>query len=253
MMARTAALLLVLCYGCGMARAERLVVSVSQQQVRITSGFAGADLVVFGVADPEDATGGRPDVVVTVRGPGQTFTAWRKARVLGLWVNSASRTFLDAPSFLDILTSRPIEEIAAADALQLGQIGLDRIVLKQPIGAEDADMAPADPFRAAFLRLQQAMGLYRENTRGVSFLAPHVFRAEVAIPGTAPLGRYEVEVQLLRGGQPTASATTIFDVQKSGFEQTISEFSQRNGLLYGLAVATGSLLLGGLASILFRR
>ncbi|OYW97041.1 MAG: hypothetical protein B7Z15_23840 [Rhizobiales bacterium 32-66-8] len=211
MMVRAAVLILALLGGCGMARADGLVVSVSQAQVHITSGFTGADLVVFGVMDPQDAAGGSPDVVVTVRGPGQTFTTWRKTRVLGLWMN------------------------------------------KQRIGDDHADVVSADPFRAAFLRIQQAQGLYRENTCGVTFIAPHVFRAEVAIPGTAPLGRYQVEVQLLRGGRPVASATTSFDVQKTGVEQSIAEFSQRNGLLYGLAVAMGSLMLGGVASILFRR
>ncbi|MFG1412245.1 TIGR02186 family protein [Xanthobacter sp. VTT E-85241] len=253
MMVRAAVLILALLGGCGMARADGLVVSVSQAQVHITSGFTGADLVVFGVMDPQDAAGGSPDVVVTVRGPGQTFTTWRKTRVLGLWMNADSRTFLDVPSFLDILTSRPPEEMAEADSLRLGQIGLGRILLKQRIGDDHADVVSADPFRAAFLRIQQAQGLYRENTCGVTFIAPHVFRAEVAIPGTAPLGRYQVEVQLLRGGRPVASATTSFDVQKTGVEQSIAEFSQRNGLLYGLAVAMGSLMLGGVASILFRR
>ncbi|MFG1345960.1 TIGR02186 family protein [Xanthobacter autotrophicus DSM 431] len=253
MKARAAAFLLALCCGCGMARADRLVVSVSQEKVRITSGFAGADLVVFGVADPDDAADGSPDVVVTVRGPSQTFTTWRKTRLLGLWVNSDSRTFLEVPSFLDILTSRPPEEMADADALRLGQIGLARVLLKQRIGTDYADVVPADPFRAAFLRIQQAQGLYREDTRGVSFIAPHVFRAEVAIPGTAPLGRYEVEVKLLRGGRLTASAATAFDVQKTGFEQKIAEFSQRSGLLYGLAVALGSLAIGFIGNLLFRK
>lgn len=245
--------LLALGGGCPSARAERLVVSVSRETVQITSGFTGVDLTVFGVADPDDAAAGSPDVVVTVRGPRQTFTTWRKARALGLWVNSESRTFLDAPAFLDILTNRPPEDMAEVEALRLGQIGLGGILLKQRVGTDDADVAPDDPFRAAFLRIRQAQGLYRENTHGVAFIAPHVFRAEVAIPGTAPPGRYAVEVQLLRGGRTVASATAAFEMQKAGVEQVIGEFSQDYGSLYGLAVAIGSLMLGGVANVLFRR
>lgn len=245
----------LLAFGCAAwpAHADRLVVSVSQEKVRITSGFAGADLVVFGVADAEDTAEAAPDVVVTVRGPSTTFTTWRKTRLLGLWVNSDSRTFLDVPSFLDIISSRRPEEMADADTLRMGQIGLAHTLLKQRLGTDYADVVPTDPFRAAFVRLQQAQGLYRENPHGVSFIAPHVFRAEVAIPGTAPLGRYVVDVRLLRGGKPTAGATTTFDVQKTGFEQKIAEFSQHSGLLYGLAVALGSLAVGFIGNLLFRK
>jgi len=236
----------------GLARADRLVLSVSQPEVRITSGFTGADLVLFGVAEPEGATGAA-DVVVTVRGPRETFITWRKTRILGLWVNSDSRTFLEVPAFLSVQSSRPTAEMAGTDALRAGQIGLERNIFMQRVGTDFADSVPTDLFRSAFLRIQSAQGFYGENPRGVSFLAPNVFRSEISIPGTAPLGRYEIEVALLRAGRVSATATTTFNVQKTGFEQKIAEFSQHNGLLYGLAVALGSLVVGFFGNLLFRK
>ncbi len=44
----------------------------------------------------------RYDVVVTVRGPQETFVTWRKSRVLGLYVNTDSRTFVDCPAVLAV-------------------------------------------------------------------------------------------------------------------------------------------------------
>lgn len=232
-------------------RAERLVLSISQPQVRITSTFTGADLVVFGVAEGPDE---RPvDVVVTVRGPAETFTTWRKSRVLGLWVNTDSRTFMEVPAFLAVLTSRPAEAMASPQTLRLEQIGIARNILLQRVGPDFADVVPSDPFRAAFVRIQAQQGLYREDPAGVTFLAPRVFRAEVRIPGTAPLGRYTVAAKALRDGIVVASETAAFDVQKTGFEQKIAELSQHDGLLYGLVVALGSLVVGFFGNLLFRR
>lgn len=231
---------------------DQLVVSISQQQVQITSTFTGAELVVFGVAEtpaPDDT----PDVVVTVRGPTQSFVTWRKSRLFGLWVNTDSRTFIDVPAFLSVQSNRPPDEMATPEVLRLEQIGLSRNVLVQLVGTDYADVVPTDPFRLAFLRTQQAEQLYQENPHGVTFLAPRVFRANFAIPGQAPIGRYDVSVKLLRDGQVTAHTLLHFEVNKTGFEQEIASISQSNSLLYGLSVAIGSLIIGFIGNFLFRK
>lgn len=237
------------------ARADRLVLSVSQHKVSISSSFAGAELVVFGVAEASDGApiDDAPDVVVTVRGPREDFTTWRKAQVLGLWINTDSRTFIDVPAFLTVLSNRPTDEMASLAILRREQIGLTRNIFVQRVGADFADVVPTDPFRNAFLRLQSAQGLYEENAKGVTFLAPRVFRAEVRIPGAAPIGSYQIEVKLLRNGMVAATEQATFDVQKIGFEQRVAEFAMNDALLYGLAVALGSLIVGFIANILFRK
>lgn len=237
------------------ARADRLVLSVSQQEVSISSSFTGAELVVFGVAEATDGApiDDAPDVVVTVRGPREDFTTWRKAQVLGLWINTDSRTFIGVPAFLTVLSNRPTDEMASLATLRREQIGLARNIFVQRVGGDFADVVPTDPFRAAFLRLQSAQGLYEEKPAGVTFLAPRVFRAEVRIPGAAPIGQYQIEVKLVRNGLITATEQASFDVRKIGFEQRVAEFALNDALLYGLAVALGSLIVGFIANILFRK
>ncbi|NMN60657.1 uncharacterized protein (TIGR02186 family) [Xanthobacter sp. SG618] len=239
----------------GPARADRLVLSVSQQTVSISSSFSGAELVLFGVAEATDGApiDDAPDVVVTVRGPAEDFTTWRKAQVLGLWVNTDSRTFIGVPAFLTVLSNRPTDEMASLAILRREQIGLARNIFVQRVSGDFADVVPSDPFRAAFLRLQSAHGLYEENPKGVTFLAPRVFRAEVRIPGAAPIGAYQIEVKLLRNGLISATEQATFEVRKIGFEQRVAEFALNDALLYGLAVALGSLIVGFIANILFRK
>ncbi|MFG1433100.1 TIGR02186 family protein [Xanthobacter sp. V2C-8] len=233
-------------------KADRLVVSVSQPQVRITSTFTGAELVVFGVAETAQA-GSAPDVVVTVRGPKQSFVTWRKSRVLGLWVNADSRTFIEVPAFLSVQASRPVEDMAPPEVLRVEQIGLSRNVLTQLVGPDYADVVPTDAFRLAFLRTQEAEDLYQENPNGVTFLAPRVFRANLTIPGRAPIGRYDVSVKLLREGRVTAQELQHFEVNRTGFEQEIASFSHNDALIYGIVVAIGSLIIGFIGNFLFRK
>jgi len=116
-----AALLLCLVALPGMARAGDLVLSLSKARVTITSSFAGESLVLFGVIAPSASgqpdTGGY-DVVVTVRGPNESFVTWRKERRFGLWVNVDSRSFLAAPSYLAVLSNRDPALMAPADLLR---------------------------------------------------------------------------------------------------------------------------------------
>ncbi|WP_127089958.1 TIGR02186 family protein [Aquabacter cavernae] len=237
----------------GAARAETLVLSVSQPQVLITSNFTGADLVLFGVVEDRPPGEHRYDFAVTVRGPQETFVTWRKSRVFGLYVNTDSRTFVDSPAVLAVATNRPAGEIADAAVLRREQIGLSRNIFLQRVGSDFADVVADDPFRLAFLRIKTADGLYVEEPNGVSLLAPSVFRTSFHLPASAPVGTYEVTVKLFEDGQMRAEASTVVTVRKDGYGQQLATFSEEHGWLYGLAVAFGALAVGFCANMLLRR
>jgi len=124
------------------AGAERLVLSISRHQVMVTSSFTGTQIVLFGTIEP-DRPGARLrnsyDLVATVVGPRQTAVTRRKERVVGIWANVASRTFVNVPTYLAIMSNRPFEEIAETDLLRRQQIGLDYFVLTQQVGSDLAD------------------------------------------------------------------------------------------------------------------
>jgi hypothetical protein len=112
-----------------LARAERVVASLSSDRVLISSDFAGTDLVLFGAVEEDDAGGSPPrayDVVVTVTGPRQNVVTRRKERVLGVWIDVDSRPFTDAPAYLAVLANRPLARVASADLIRRLRIGLAR-------------------------------------------------------------------------------------------------------------------------------
>ncbi len=117
-LAIAAAALLAAIAGTTPAAAERLVTSISRHQVMVNSSFTGTSIVLFGTVEPDTPASRRRaagyDLVVTVTGPKQTIVERRKERVLGIWTNIGSRTFLNVPSYLAVLSNQPFEQITNA-------------------------------------------------------------------------------------------------------------------------------------------
>jgi len=238
------------------AQAENLVVSLSNHRVAVTSNFVGTEIVLFGTIEP-DAPGAAPrgpyDIVTTVNGPNVTLRTRRKERVLCIWVNVDSREFIRVPSYLSVLSNRPIQQLADPDAARRLQLGLNHIILTQRIGSDFADTVSDDPFRLNFIKLEKEAEQYREESNGVTFLTPTVFRVSIPLPANVPTGTYTVDVKLFAKGQMISRTNTALEVIKSGFEQYVFEASQNHGLLYGLVTATMGLLIGWFATVVFRR
>jgi uncharacterized protein (TIGR02186 family) len=241
----------------GPATAERLVASLSNHRVMVTSNFVGEELVLFGGIERDAASRPRRgdyDIVVTVTGPRQSVVTFRKARVLGIWVNADSREFEGAPAYLAVLSNRPLDAITNPETLRRLQLGLDNTPLAPSDNANAAaDLAGDDPFRLAFIRIQGDRGLYRETSNGVTFLARELFRASIPLPAEVPIGTYEVDVRLFADGAPIARAPAPFEVYKFGFEQVVSAAARDHGLLYGFATALMAIVTGWFASVIFRR
>lgn len=238
--------------------AERLVTSISRHQVMVTSSFTGTSIVLFGTVEPDGPMARRRstgyDFVVSVTGPKQSIVERRKERVLGIWTNMASRTFIDVPSYLAILTSRPFDQFLPALTVSRLGLGLDNFPLRQSSDtASKRDIGRDDVFRANFIRLKTQHRLYLQRTNGVTLLTPTVFRAEITLPAEAPIGSYEVDIQVYAEGAQIGRAGSAFEVVKTGFEQFVFSAAQDYGLLYGVATAMMALMTGWFASVVFRR
>ena len=254
------ALLIALALGSGLsmqgARAERMIVSVSNHRVTVTPNYSGEELVLFGSIEKDAASpAGRAgyDLVVTVRGPRADMVARRKERRFGIWINTDARQFLDVPAYLALFANRPFDDIAAIEVQRRQQLGLNNVLLTQRVGSDFGDVVPNDVFRQAFVRLQKQHGLYREDTSAVTFLTPMLFRTGIPLPGQVPIGTYNVEIKLFAGGALVTKADSAFEIVKVGFEQFVARSSLQNGLWYGLATAALALMTGWMASIVFRK
>jgi len=250
------ALALLLSAGIAPAAAEQLIVSLSNHRVLVTSSFTGEHLVLFGTIEPDAPRGpvrNNYDVVVTVTGPATSLRTRRKERIAGIWINNASRQFVNVPSYLAVLSNRSLEGITDETQRRRLQIGLDNFILKQRVGPDFADTVPDDPFRAAFVRIQTDAGFYREDAAGVTFLTPTVFRAEIPLPSTAPTGSYAVDAMVFSRGELIVQGNSALEVVKAGFEQFVATAAHDYGLIYGLITALMALATGWFASVVFRR
>jgi uncharacterized protein (TIGR02186 family) len=238
------------------ARAERLIVSVSNHRVTVTPNYSGEELVLFGAVEKDasaPAVRTAYDLVVTVTGPHADMVTRRKERRFGIWINTDYRQFLQVPTYLAIFSNRPFDAIASPDMQRRQQLGLNNVLLTQRVGPDYADVVPNDAFRSAFIRLRSEQGLYREATSAVTFLTPTLFRTSIPLPAEVPIGTYDVDIKLFSEGSLAAHTETAFEIVKVGFEQFVATSARQNGLIYGLATVCMALMSGWAASIVFRK
>lgn len=233
------------------ASAQTLVTSLSTEHVPILSNFSGERIAVFGVIDP--GSGPRPksgyDVVVSVRGPRGAVTVRRKEQWGPMWLNLDARRYIAIPAFISVVSNRGLDEIATAEVRDDLHIGIDALIPQQTAARQANDPV----FREALQRLRRQQGLFMDDQKGVRFIAQTVFQAQVDLPGAAPLGVYDVEVALFSDGALAARSNLKFTVSKFAVEQWVAEAAHRTPLLYGVACAFLAVLIGWLASVVFRR
>ena len=238
------------------ARAERLIVSVSNHRVTVTPNYSGEELVLFGSVEKDADAAVRPagyDLVVTIMGPRADMVTRRKERKFGIWINTDYRQFLKVPSYLAVFANRPFDAIASSEVERRQQLGLNNVLLTQRVGPDYADVVPNDAFRSAFVRLRREHGLYREDTSAVTFLTPTLFRTGIPLPAEVPIGSYQVEIKLFSDGALVTRTETAFEIVKVGFEQFVATTARQNGLIYGLVTTAMALMTGWMASIVFRK
>lgn len=237
--------------------------ALTETRVRVTSGFHGARISIYGaVFGPDD----RPsDVVVVVRGPDQPVRIARKVRVGAVWLNSRPVVFEGAPGFYRAASTRPLTDIARFGQLRRLGLGLDHLAIATPAeqrtetryGVHDMVVsglgADYHQWRGAVIRLKQAAGLYSADADGVRFVDKGLFRAEFTLPAAAPTGVYQARIILFRDGQPVSIRDRTLTVEKVGLERALYLFAHRRPWAYGLMSAALALLAGWAAAWAFRR
>lgn len=226
-------------------QAKDLVVDLSAPIVRITTGFSGTELLLFG------AKRGAGDVIVVVRGPLEDQTVHLKERKLGIWVNTEHLKFEDVLSFYWVASNRPVYDILPADTLTRLQIGLDEVLIT-PV-EEDANSAEKIAFRAAMVRDKVRKRLYSEDASPLLFLNDMLFRTKITFPANVSVGEFVIETYLVRDQQVITSETTLLHVRKFGLEAEIYNFAHQQSLLYGIFAVVIACAAGWLANAAFRR
>lgn len=246
---RVLALLALLLPPASVHAAEPLVADLSKHLVAITTGFAGTDVLLFGAVEEVPGAHGA-DVVVVVRGPNRGEIVRRKARTVGIWMNSGLAEVNDAPSFYRVAATKPLREIAPPAVLERHQIGLDSLALDIRPRDRKAD---ARQYREALIRLKQSQGLYGDRVQDIGFLGNRLFRTDVHFPANVPVGTYLVEVYLIADGEVVSAQTTPLVISKIGLGADLYDFAHQQAAWYGIIAIVLAASAGWAAAVAFRK
>ena len=232
--------------GGAAAQEAPLVADLSDREIEVSTGFTGADLLVFGATEAAIGPGG-DEILVVVRGPTRPVVVRRKVRVLGvLWVNGPAARFSGVPGFYAIAGTRPAWQILPERERQDNGLGLDALPLTST-GARSPN------FRAALLELEKDSGLWMEHAATVEIGANRLFHVRVPLPAAVPTGDYRVEVLLVRSRRIHARQELEFRVDRVGVTDRIATVAQTQPLVYGVVCVLLAAFAGWFGSVLFRR
>jgi len=245
------AALLILLLAAAPAAAKDIVADLVVHRIQITSGFAGAELTLFGAIE------GKGEVIAVVHGPyarggdliGGRIDVVKKTRNLGIWTNGPYVRFDGVPGFYAIAASKPLEEVVTPEMRARYQLGVEAMN-PQAIEATAPDIAD---YAAALLRIREARGLYSDRIGHVSFVGERLFRTSFAFPSSVPPGIYTVEVYLAREGRIVDAQSFPLLVNRAGFSADVYDFAHRYSAGYGMIAVLTALLFGWLAHLAFRR
>jgi uncharacterized protein (TIGR02186 family) len=226
------------------AQSTQLVADLSQHEIKISTGFSGTDLLLFGAADPSG------DVVVVVSGPDGKTVVRKKERISGIWINADSVAFDSVPGFYHVSATSGLAGEKLGEVLSETGVGLRYQNL-----SPTTEMPPdrASEFSAALLRRKEARGLYVAEPGKIEFVGGTLFRAEVSFPATVPTGEYRVDVYHVKDEWVQSVTTIPLKVGKVGLEEAIYRFAQDEPALYGLVAILVAALSGYGAGMLFGR
>ncbi len=226
------------------AAAGTLIADLSQQEIKITTGFAGTELLLYGVTD---SAGG---VIVTISGPEASVVVRKKTRVSGIWINTDSVEFEAVPGYYYVAATEGLSDTELADVLQENGVGFRYLNLKT---ATSTDPARAAVFREALLRRKEARQLYSAATGRIDVLGGLLFRTRVRFPANVPTGVYQVNVYHVEDGWVTSTTAIPLSISKGGLEESVFRFAQHQPALYGVFAIVVAAVAGYGAGMVFGR
>ena len=249
-----AAALFTLLAGLAPAQAEKLVSTLSNEEISIASNFVGEKLTLFGNIEPEAGAEqkfveGPFHVVIVITGPLQDRVARLSRQRLGIWMNTEQVVFDDFPSFYHVLASGKLIDITDQDTLDRLNImpEAQTRITAQPSNADQAW------FGRELVRLMTNRGYFGLNELGVVFRSNTLYLAQVNLPSDVPPGPFLTHTYVFKNGVMIAERSEGFAVRKIGFERFLALSARQQPLLYGLVAVILALFTGWLGGVVFRR
>jgi uncharacterized protein (TIGR02186 family) len=235
------------------ARAERLVTSLSNPEVEISSSFAGEKLTMFGNIEPDVGTPGLAQgpfhIIIVIEGPLQNRVTREQSNTLGIWSNTDQVVFKDFPSYYHVLADTRLTDIASVIVLSEKNI-LPEDRARQ---AAQSDWWKATIFSRELIRLMMQKGLVGVEEQGVQFLSDTAYTARMTLPSDITNGRFVAHTYVFQEGTIVAEDVQGFTVRKVGFELFLGNAARQYPLPYGIVCVLLAIGTGWLGGVVFRR
>lgn len=227
---------------------NRLVADLDQKEVQITTGFNGAELLLFGALD----RAGVDDIAIIVTGPSKKIALRRKSNVAGIWLNTENANVVGLPSFYHILSTRPLNVISSENTLKINKLGFDHIPFRLEDGSK-IEEAPLEDWKSALVRNMERSGLWSNRGTDIKVVSDVLFRADITIPANIMPGEYDVRVLHFRDGAVVEENISKLNVVKSGLSAEIYRMAHEYAPFYGIFAIIFAVTSGWLAAVAFRK
>ena len=236
------------------ALGDRLLSTLSNDTIEITSSFSGERMTFFGsvapdVGSPQKYVEGPFNVVVVVVGPTADRVARQMTKNFGIWLNTDQVTFPKFPSYFQVLASGRLTDITDITTLTTQFI----LPESHTLVPNKAGWWKTAIFGHELVRLMTKEGLFGVNENAVNFISDTTYSARLTLPSNAPPGPYIAMSYVFKNGEIVARKSEGFAVRKIGFERFLALASVQQPLLYGIVCVLLALLTGWLGGVLFKR
>lgn len=205
---------------------QKLAIDLASDLVEITTGFDGANIVLFGTKNEKGS------VAITVTGPSKNMTVRKKNSFAGIWINSESMNFLEVPGYYNVSLEGDFESDDDKNILKKNGITTSGLKI-EPSNVKAKDKR-IPVFRAALIRNKQEQGLYPKQPNDIQFIHDNFFKTEIYIPSNVPVGDYKVQAFIVDGEKIKETSALTLRVVQVGLSATLYQFAYDYGFFYGL-------------------
>ena len=228
--------------GQALAKSKVLSIELAFDHIDVTSGFSGAQIEVFGHRRDKYT-----DVAIVVTGPEKNITVWRKARILGAWINRYAVRFRKMPLYYGYAVGDG-EVFNDKQLMKSSGIGLDSLIagkaeLKNPsINATNHEQA--------LISSMQAEHVYPVEPLKINYINDYFFRTHFLLPANAPTGTYKIRSFLFKEGKLSETDIDTSKVEQVGLNAFIYGAAHKHEALYGIFCVVLALISGWFVGIL---
>lgn len=237
-----ALLLLFLSVPC--AQAKDLTIKTANDHIDVTVGFGGASIDVFG--DRRDTSA---DIAIVLEGPKVDMTIWKKARIMGAWINTSYIAFNGVPTYYNFASTLDVKNDKKREILFKNGIGFEAII-KSLTKNESGNLANTVDFQNALKAKKIQQHVFFDEPAKIEFLSENFFHARFNIPASVPTGEYHIHSYLIKNGVAKEHSYDIFKVEQVGLNAFIYNAAHKNKLLYALTCIAIAVFAGWAISVL---